>query len=87
MSGENNDEWQQENLSIVDCVVDVRPVRGAAKCMYQEKNTQRNGRKPFLVFFKNNLSPQSLSSSFTDPFTFVTFTLVDKLSQKLMVVH
>ena len=30
MGGKDNEKWKQENLSVVDCVVDVRPVRGAA---------------------------------------------------------
>ena len=53
----------------------------------REKHTKKWEKAFSCLFFLNNLSPQSLSSSFTDPFTFVTFTLVDKPSQKLMVVH
>ena len=30
MGGKDNEKWKQENLSVVDRVVDVRPVRGAA---------------------------------------------------------
>ena len=30
MGGEDNEKGKQENLSVVDRVVDVRPVRGAA---------------------------------------------------------
>ena len=54
------------------------------------RSGKRNNKmaKPFLsVICRNNLSPQSLSSSLTVPLTFVTFTLVDNPSQKSMVVH
>ena len=30
MGGKDNEKWKQENLSVVDCVVDVRPVVWAA---------------------------------------------------------
>ena len=45
MSGEDDDEGKEEYLGIVDRVVDVRPVRGAAK--YQEE--VKTGKR-FLVF-------------------------------------
>ena len=32
VSGEDDDERKQEDLGVVECVVDVGPVRGAAKC-------------------------------------------------------
>ena len=37
VGGEDDDKWKQENLGVVDRVVDVGPVRGAAK--YQEVKT------------------------------------------------
>ena len=55
--------------------------------MSRSGNMNNKMAKAFLsVIRKNNLSPQSLSSSVTDPL-FVTFTIVDNPSQKSMVVH
>ena len=45
MSGEDDNEGKKEDLGVVDRVVDVRPVRGAAK--YQEE--VKTGKR-FLVF-------------------------------------
>ena len=89
VSGKDDDEGEQEDLGVVEGVVDVRPVRGAAKCqMSRSGSTNKKMSKSFFsVIRKTNLSPQSLSSSFTDPLPVVTFTLVDNPSQKLMVVH